>query len=153
MQQGSFAFEQAPGHLIRRAHQISVATFAEETSAFGVTPIQFAILNALMHAPGVDQITLAGRVAFDAATIGSVIARLEKKGWLRRQAADLDRRRKLLWLTPTGENAVASMQADVVRVQERILSPLNDSEQLELMALLKKLVASNDRETAPHGSI
>ena len=79
-----FAFEQAPGHLIRRAHQIAVAVFAEEVGAHAVTPVQFAILNALMQRPGVDQVTLAQRVAFDAATIGSVIGRLEKKGWLRR---------------------------------------------------------------------
>ena len=27
----SFDFQQAPGHLIRRAHQVSVAVFMEET--------------------------------------------------------------------------------------------------------------------------
>lgn len=74
-----FIFEQAPGHLIRRAHQISVAVFADEVGAHAVTPVQFAILNLLLGQPGIDQITLAQGVAFDAATIGSVIGRLEKK--------------------------------------------------------------------------
>ena len=97
-----FIFEQAPGHLIRRAHQISVAVFADEVGAHAVTPVQFAILNLLLGQPGIDQITLAQGVAFDAATIGSVIGRLEKKGWLRRQPDVADRRRKLLWLTPEG---------------------------------------------------
>ena len=46
-----FAFERAPGHLIRRAHQIAVAVFTEEVGAHGVTPVQFAILNALMQQP------------------------------------------------------------------------------------------------------
>lgn len=147
MEQGSFAFEQAPGHLIRRAHQISVAAFSEEMAAFGVTPVQFAILHTLMDAPGVDQITLAGRVAFDAATIGSVIARLEKKGWLRRQSADADRRRKQLWLTPAGEQAAVSMKTDVIRVQERILAPLDVAERQQLMGLLAKLVSNHDRES------
>ena len=68
-----FDFEHAPGHLVRRAHQLAVALFMEETAAFEVTPVQFAILNALIDIPGEDQVTLAARVAFDAATSGSVI--------------------------------------------------------------------------------
>lgn len=147
MEQDSFAFELAPGHLIRRAHQISVATFSEELAAFGVTPVQFAILHALMDAPGVDQVTLAGKVAFDAATIGSVIARLEKRGWLRREAADADRRRKQLWLTPSGKKAAMAMKADVMKVQDRILAPLGVADRQQLTALLAKLVSNHDRES------
>ena len=67
----SYDFQHAPGHLIRRAHQLAVAVFMEETAGFDVTPVQFAILNALIDDPGEDQVTLAGRVAFDAATSGS----------------------------------------------------------------------------------
>ena len=88
-----FDFAAAPGHLIRRAHQISVALFNEHLAAVGVTPVQFAILNALLDSPGVDQITLAKRVAFDPATSGSVIGRLESKGWVVRFADEVDRRR------------------------------------------------------------
>ena len=80
-----FDFEHAPGHLVRRAHQLAVALFMEETAAFDVTPVQFAILNALIDIPGEDQVTLATRVAFDAATSGSVIGRLEARGWIRRE--------------------------------------------------------------------
>ena len=143
-----FAFEQAPGHLIRRAHQIAVAVFAEEVGAHAVTPVQFAILNALMQQPGVDQVTLAQRVAFDAATIGSVIGRLEKKGWLRRQAAETDRRRKLLWLTAEGEQAAAALRPVVETVQQRMLAPLSAQEQAQLTALLRKLVTHHPRGLA-----
>ena len=60
----SFDFQHAPGHLIRRAHQLAVAIFMEETGDFDITPVQFAILNALIDDPGEDQVTLAaqGRV-------------------------------------------------------------------------------------------
>ena len=78
----SFDFYQAPGHLVRRAHQRAVALFMEETAGFDVTPVQFAILNELIDRPGEDQVTLAARVAFDAATSGSVIGRLEARGWV-----------------------------------------------------------------------
>lgn len=136
----SFDFRHAPGHLIRRAHQLAVAIFMEETSDFGVTPVQFAILNALIEDPGEDQVTLAGKVAFDAATFGSVIARLEAKGWVRRKPDANDRRRKLLWVTPDGERAAMAMKRAVAKAQTRILGPLEGAERDQLIALLDKLV-------------
>ena len=140
----SFDFSEAPGHLIRRAQQRAVAIFMEETVGFDVTPVQFAILNALMDDPGEDQVTLAGRVAFDAATSGSVLGRLEAKGWVRREADASDKRRKLLWITPEGEQVALRMKRAVSRAQQRIVSPLNARERDQLTALLAKLVAGHD---------
>lgn len=137
----AFDFGHAPGHLIRRAHQLAVAIFMEEMNGFDVTPVQFAILNALIADPGEDQVTLAGKVAFDAATFGSVIGRLEAKGWVRREADALDRRRKLLWITPQGEQAAQRMKRAVAKAQSRILGPLESSERQQLTNLLVKLVA------------
>jgi DNA-binding MarR family transcriptional regulator len=142
----SFDFEHAPGHLVRRAHQLAVAIFMEETGDFDVTPVQFAILNALIDDPGEDQVTLAGRVAFDAATSGSVIGRLESKGWVRREADPADKRRKLLWVTPDGEEVALRMKRAVVRAQARIVAPLDAAERSQLVALLGKLVSGHEAE-------
>jgi len=141
----SFDFAQAPGHLVRRAHQIAVALFMSELSAEDVTPVQFAILNAVMDTPGVDQVTLANRVAFDAATSGSVIGRLETKGWIRREPDQVDRRRKPLWLTPAGQDATLQMKRAVEQVQEKITSHLTPEEAQALRVLLAKLVAGHER--------
>ncbi|GAB3760975.1 MarR family transcriptional regulator [Ramlibacter monticola] len=139
-----FDFRHAPGHLIRRAHQVAVAIFMEETSGFEVTPVQFAILNALLDAPGEDQVTLARTIAFDAATFGSVIGRLEARGWVRREADAADRRRKRLWVTPEGAEAARKMRRSVGKVQARILQPLADEERAQLVALLDRLVAAHE---------
>jgi len=143
----SFDFAQAPGHLVRRTHQIAVALFMSELASEDVTPVQFALLNAVMDTPGVDQVTLANRVAFDAATSGSVIGRLETKGWVRRESDQLDRRRKLLWLTPAGYDATLLMKRSVDLVQEKILSPLNAEDAQSLLALLTKLVAGHEHHS------
>lgn len=136
----SFDFRHAPGHLIRRAHQVAVAVFMEETAEYDVTPVQFAILNSLIDSPGEDQVTLAREVAFDAATFGSVIARLESKGWVRREPDAADRRRKRLWITADGEQAALSMKRAVTKVQSRLLSPLAPAERQQLLQLLDRLV-------------
>jgi DNA-binding MarR family transcriptional regulator len=136
----------APGHLIRRAQQIAVSIFADRLAASDITPVQFAILNALSDTPDMDQVTLAKRVAFDPATSGSVIGRLEAKGWLTRQAHATDRRRKLLVVTPEGLQALASMQAAVAEVQTQILAPLNADEQKQFVDLLARLVAGHEAQ-------
>ncbi len=140
----SFNFSEAPGHLIRRAQQLAVSIFMEETAGFDVTPVQFAILNALIDDPGEDQVTLSGRVAFDAATSGSVIGRLEAKGWVKREADPRDRRRKLLWTTREGEEVALQMKRAVSRAQQRIVSPLDAQERDQLAVLLGKLVAGHE---------
>lgn len=140
----SFDFRHAPGHLIRRAHQVSVAIFMEETAGFDVTPVQFAILNALLEDPGEDQVTLARKVAFDPATFGSVIGRLEGRGWVRREADAADRRRKLLWVTPEGAAMAQKMKRAVAKVQQRILEPLAPADREQLVHLLDRLLDGNE---------
>ena len=139
-----FNFGEAPGHLIRRAQQLAVAIFMEETASHDATPVQFAILNALMDDPGEDQITLSNRVAFDPATLGSVIGRIEAKGWVTRKADPGDKRRKLLWITPEGEQVALGMKRAVSKAQQRILAPLDAEERVQLSALLAKLVSSHE---------
>ncbi len=141
-----FDIATAPGHLIRRAQQISVAIFNGHLACADVTPVQFAILNALMDTPGIDQVTLAKGVAFDPATSGSVIGRLESKGWVERRPDEADRRRKLLVLTPKGLQALVGMQAAVVAVQEKILQPLSAQEQTQFMDLLTRLVLGHEAD-------
>ena len=140
----SFNFGEAPGHLIRRAQQLAVAIFMEETAGHDATPVQFAILNALIDDPGEDQITLSNRVAFDPATLGSVIGRIEAKGWVTRQADPGDKRRKLLWITQKGEQVALGMKRAVSKAQKRIVAPLDAKERVQLSALLAKLVSSHE---------
>lgn len=139
----SFDFANAPGHLIRRAHQVSVGLFMDEAAGHDVTQVQFAMLNALLDTPGIDQVTLAQRVALDAATSGSVIERLERKGWVRREPAAKDRRRRLLWLTDAGSATLAALMVPIGQTQARLMAPLSQDEQQVLLGLLRKLVAAH----------
>ncbi|MEN9771057.1 MAG: hypothetical protein RLZZ180_2687 [Pseudomonadota bacterium] len=141
----SFDFAKAPAHQIRRAHQIAVAMFMQEAQGFDVTPVQFAVLNALMDEPGQDQVSLSARVAFDAATSGSVIGRLEAKGWVRRQADTLDRRRKRLWITPEGREVALQLKRTANRTQRRLMAPLRGEERQQLLGLLSKLVGAHEK--------
>jgi DNA-binding MarR family transcriptional regulator len=140
----SFDFSQAPGYLIRRAHQTSMAIFAGELASYEVTALQFAIMQTLVDEPGADQITVAQRVALDAATSGSVIMRLEERGWLRREPSPTDRRRKLLWLTEEGVKAAQAMKKPAHKVQQRLLASLNEAEKQQFLSMLKRISGISD---------
>ncbi len=140
----AFVIHDQPGHLIRRAQQIAVSLFLDETRDFGVTPVQFGVLQTLIDAPGLDQATLAARVGIDTATFASLSERLESRGYLRREACADDRRRKRLTITEAGRQIAEDMQSAVMAAQKRILAPLSAAERKSFVQLLGKLVAGNN---------
>jgi DNA-binding MarR family transcriptional regulator len=138
-----------PGHLLRRAQQISVSIFHDEIGG-EITPVQYALLRTLAARPGIDQVTLAGLVAIDTSTGASVCARLEEKGLLERKVIPHNRRQRALTITTAGADLLQRLDPAVHRLRERLLAPLTECEQLQFMQLLDKLVIeNNDQSRAP----
>lgn len=135
-----------PGHLIRRLHQISAHLFQVGAKAAGrdLTPVQFAALNAVRAAPGIDQAGIAAAIAYDRATIGGVIDRLEQKGLVTRQVSRRDRRAREVRLTGAGEAAHAGFLPAVRGFQSEILSGLDAAEREQFIALLRKAAAAHE---------
>ena len=140
-----------PGHCIRRLQQIAVAIFMQEAAAAGVTPVQFAVLQALSGRPGMDQRTLAGAVSFDTSTIGGVVDRLEARALLTRSHSAGDRRVRLLHLTAQGEALLSELTPTVQRTQKRILEPLSATERKEFMRMLRAVIGHHDEVGDAHG--
>jgi DNA-binding MarR family transcriptional regulator len=130
-----------PGHLIRRLHQQSTHIFVDRTQkeGFDMTPVQFAALDTIYKHPGSDQAFVAENIGYDRATIGGVIDRLEKKGWVRRVISEHDRRARELSLSAKGHQILTQVQPIVEDLQKDILGPLKHEEQVQLIELLKKL--------------
>ncbi|QBE61640.1 MarR family winged helix-turn-helix transcriptional regulator [Pseudoduganella lutea] len=138
-----------PGHLLRRAQQISVSIFHDEIGG-ELTPVQYALLRTLAARPGIDQVTLAGLVAIDTSTGASVCARLEEKGLLERKVIPHNRRQRALTITTAGTALLKRLDPAVHRLRERLLAPLTEREQAQFMRLLDKLVLeNNDQSRAP----
>lgn len=145
-------FHTMPGHLIRRAHQISIAIFMEECADHNVTPVQYACLSEIARQPGVDATRLASAVAFDRSTLGNVLERLEGKGWVDRRPSPDDRRVKLLHITEAGEQLLDAIEPAVVATQKRLLKPLSAADRKLFMRLVSELVeGNNDVSRAPMG--
>jgi MarR family transcriptional regulator, lower aerobic nicotinate degradation pathway regulator len=131
---------QYPGFLIRRLHQIHIALFAEECVGFDITPVQHSIMTVIAYRPGMDQAQISEEAGVDRATLVNVVARLETAGLLKRIASRLDRRQKLLTLTPRGKTLLARMQGPVLRSQARTIEALAQEKREMFMELLATLV-------------
>lgn len=141
-----------PGHLIRRLNQISTGLFMDRMASAGLTltPVQFAALSALHENPGIDQATVAGMVAYDRATMGKVIDKLQARELVRRTTSPTDRRAKHLSLTPAGQALYEQALPHVLATQPEILGGLDEEERETLVRLLDKAtLAANRHSRAP----
>ena len=130
------------GHLIRRLHQLSTQVFVQRTQAagFDLTPVQFAALDAIHTHPAVDQARVAELIAYDRATMGGVIDRLEKKGWISRVVSERDRRSRELSLSPEGERLYTAVMPLVQALQADILLPLSSADRERFLKLARQLL-------------
>ena len=130
------------GHLIRRLNQISTSAFTQRMQERGVdlTQVQFAAMDAIATFPGIDQAGVAAKIAYDRATIGGVIDRLEQKGYISRLVSKQDRRARVLRLTKMGERLFEEMLPEITDLQNDILTRLNQAERDWFLKLARKAV-------------
>lgn len=133
-----------PGHLIRRLHQLSTQVFAAAMAQAGedLTPVQFAMMDALAAEPGLDQASLARAIGKDRATVGAVAERLAKKGLIARTASAHDRRAIELALTGAGRDLHARLAPRVAAIQADILPGLSEAERATFVALVARALAA-----------
>ena len=129
-----------PGHLIRRAHQISGAIFTARLAGFDITSVQYAAMVAIASQPGIDATRLSDLIAFDRATLGGVLDRLEAKGLIARQPSRQDRRVKTITLTVDGSALLETVKDRVLAAQAEMMHSLSEAEQAQFIALLRKFV-------------
>ena len=117
-----------PGHLARRFQQIAVAVFLAEVEKTGydLTPVQYAALAAVSGNPRIDQVTLAGLIAYDRTTITGVVDRLVQKGLVARLESSRDRRARELKITDAGRRTLRGIAPAVEAAQRVILRGLTE---------------------------
>jgi DNA-binding MarR family transcriptional regulator len=146
----SAVLEALPGHYIRRLQQIAVAIFLQETAEFGITPVQYAALQAVNQQAGIDQRGLARAIGLDTSTIAGVVDRLEKRGLMLRQPHPDDRRVRRLGLSAEGVELLQAVTGPMLRAQQRMLEPLAADQRGVFMTMLQTLVlANNELSRAP----
>ncbi len=141
-----------PGHLARRFQQIAVGVFLAEAEGAGydLTPVQYAALAAINANSGIDQVTLAGLIAYDRTTITGVVDRLAQKGLVARNKSSRDRRARELKITDAGRRTLRGITPAVEAAQRTLLRGLSVKDAKELVRLLQRAIAAgNELSRAP----
>lgn len=99
------------------------------------------LLFALRGAP-LTLTQLAETHGFDAPYTTVVVDKLEAHGLVERRAHPDDRRRKLVWLTSAGRDAVATAETILMRPPPA-LSALTDRQLTQLSGLLDRVIAAD----------
>ena len=135
-----------PGFLLRRAHQISTAVFEDECRSVALTPAQFGVLCVLHAHPKLDQSTLARSLGFDKVTMMRVMRGLETRGLIERSYAPENRRNLSISLSETGSALLKQTQEPAERAYARLMSPLTQEQQTQLLGLLQLLTSGLEGE-------
>ena len=136
-------------YLGRRFFQVAHAAAAEAHAAIGLSPLEFGVLFQLHDHPGVDQNTLAERLALDRTTASQTVFKLERLGLIKRDVNDSDRRARVLRLAPAGVALYAAHLPKAQAAQERVLSVLTAAERRQLAELLTRVIDANQQYLQP----
>jgi DNA-binding MarR family transcriptional regulator len=141
------AIEHCISFLSGKAAQNISRLSRERLSRCGLTPIQFAVLQALKQTPGLNATELGDVLVIDSATITGVIDRLCRMGTLVRSPDAKDRRINRLSLTGRGTAVVA----DAGEVMDRINREVADAfgpDAARLWQFLERLAAFHPEKAA-----
>jgi MarR family transcriptional regulator, lower aerobic nicotinate degradation pathway regulator len=135
----SYRLEHQVGYWLRRAYQRHMAIFAGIMSDLDLTSMQFAALVKLHELKAVSQTELGRLTGMDRATISGVVARLKRRNLVLYKPDPLDKRSRIIALTPAGDTLLDEAMQRIGRVTEQTLEPIGSAERDSLRAILQKM--------------
>ena len=124
---------------LTRAASSLEARLAARLADAGLTATQLGVLEALLHLGPLGQRALGAKLLSSGGNITTVVDNLERRGLVRRERRDDDRRHVTVHLTSEGRRLIARVFPGHVREIVAALSALTNAEQEALGRLAKKL--------------
>lgn len=116
-------------------------------SPFDLTEAQYNILIVLkLENKKLTQVEIGERLVSSRANITLILDKMEKKGLVKRERIENDRRVLMVDLTAKGRKLVDAVEAKYVAEVERLMSSLTETECKEMSRLLEKLRAALHRD-------
>ena len=124
---------------LTRAASSVETRLAPRLADVGLTPTQLGVLEALLHLGPLGQRTLGAKLLSSGGNITTVVDNLERRGLVRRERRDDDRRHVTVHLTPDGRRLISKVFPGHVREIVAAFSALAPTEQETLGRLARKL--------------
>lgn len=127
---------QYPTYWINQASRLLVRQFEEALRPHGFGMAYLPVIHELAHGPK-TQSELLQQIPVSQPTLTALLNRMERDGVITRQAKPGDRRASLLHLTEQAANRLPTADAAMVEVAERAMTGFTESQQSQLIDLLK----------------
>lgn len=107
--------------------------------AAGLGRSDFGVLEALLHKGPLPVNILGAKVLLTSGSITTAVDRLEHQGLVKRGSHAVDRRARIVHLTPAGRKLVRRLFTGHQKAMEQAASALSPPERAVLIRLLRKL--------------
>ncbi len=124
--------------LTRAADSVN-ARLSASVSMKDLTTSQFGVLESLYHLGSLCQNELGNKILKSNSNMTTVVDNLEKRGLVRRERDQIDRRMIKVHLTPTGHDMIERLLPQHVSAIKEQFSVLSPEEHILLGNLLRKL--------------
>jgi MarR family transcriptional regulator, lower aerobic nicotinate degradation pathway regulator len=122
-----------------RASQHAQRLVRQHMTDGGVRTLHYHVLASLADDGESVQATLADRIGLDRSDLVTLLDELEELKMLARRVDPADRRRKIVGITPAGEQHLEKMDQLILGAEADLLEPLTAAERKTLLALLRRV--------------
>ena len=127
---------------LRQATRRVTKLYDDALAPIGLGVNQFSILARLNRVGPCTIQALASLLVTDRSTLGHLLRPLEKRGFVKLEVSEQDRRSRTATLTPTGEAVVAKARPRWAVAQSSFESMFGKEAALELRAVLKEIATA-----------
>jgi DNA-binding MarR family transcriptional regulator len=134
--------------LLRRAWYGLNRAFRRRIAHTGITPDQYTVLRTLyeQRSPELTQNELVVLMASDPNTMASLLMRMEKTGWLRRQPHERDGRARRVFLQPAGKRKFFQARRIAQKLQGDIMAIFPPAKQQQFLDDLAAVADACNRQ-------
>lgn len=128
------------GYQIAQASIVTLSVFQRAAGdALELRPVEYTMLVLVHENPGSTAARLARALAVSAPNITMWLDKLQRRGLMRREASETDRRSQHLYLTEKGRKVAEEATHRVIEAEHHAFAHLSSGERAILVELLRKL--------------
>jgi len=125
--------------LLAKAYQKAHGNFKKRLAPYGLTPIQYLILEALWEEEGVSAGDIGKKLVLDSATLSGVLDRLADREWILKEKDLEDKRVLRIYLSDRAKEFREVLVQEREQANDEILHDLTVEEKVLLKRLLRVL--------------
>jgi DNA-binding MarR family transcriptional regulator len=132
---------QHTGYLLIKLGEVTLAIAERALAPLNLRARHFNVMTMVAADITLSQQDLSGQLGLDPTIMVALVDDLERRGFLRRERSQKDRRRYVLQLTPAGQRTLQRALTVIEEAESKLLAPLNSHEAGLLQELAGRLLA------------